>query len=288
MSHAIDAISKIEGEIATSIGDASRASEFLEVVFSLASLKFKFFTHTYFCKKAGFGSRNAVREIISGRKSITHASYRKITAVLGLSPRLMSFFALLVHRDFPELKILQLTPAQTEQAITRQRRIIAGKKNESAATSQAAPALFADRSFLLVYAAISATGPGTSLEEISTRTRLKPPSIARVVQVLERNQLIEKIGDRFVTSSEHLFFERLGGDDYFNSAYQETIAELAKNAGKLMAEKDNLLMQSVFNIDSKHLPNLIKTLKEAIGKYVDENACDSGDRVVKLAVAFYR
>ncbi len=287
MSHAIDAIAKIETEIAASIGDVSHAAEFLDRVFTLASEKFKFFTHTYFCKKAGFGSRNAVREIISGRKPFTHASYKKITDALALSPRLMSLFTLLIHRDFPDLKILTLTPTQTEKALIRQKRIIAGKKTEPTG-SQAAPALFADRSCLLVYAAISATTPGTSVDEISTRTRLKPDSVLKVLRLLERNHLVEKVGNQYVTRSEHMFFEKLGGSEYFMSAYQETIAELSKNAAKLMTEKDNLLMQSVFNIDSKQLPHLIKLLKNTIEKYIDENACDSGDRVVKLAVAFYR
>ena len=254
--------------------------EFLKIVFDVYGRELAFFSHSYFCKKAGFKSRNALREIIAGRRKLTALSYQKIIENLELCPAAEKLFQLLVAEEYPDL---ERAVAGTPQAIQRQKTVLAN----SSVKLPAPETVMGDRRYLEVYAAMGGAEHGATLEQLVERTSLRREYISKVVQQLSGHGLVKVEDDHFFPLNSHIFMHKLGGNEYFRSSFMQTLDEISRRQQALFDDRDTFFFQSVYMVKRQNMPDLISALKKTISAYVEDSMVDDGNAIAKLNLSFY-
>jgi uncharacterized protein (TIGR02147 family) len=262
----------------------SNYRQFLAKIFSYLKTRSSGFSYGSFAQKAGFSSRNYLRDIMNGDKRMTVAAFPKICRGLKISGEWKKYLALLSAIDEQEMnpenwskdKILQ----KLEKSKGRiQKKVITGPEPKNLK-------FFESSNWLPIYAALGSVERGSSLHEIEKRTGISRATCQQVLEELYAHNVIrwDKSTDRFFPSTLHYVFNEMGKDKFFKRSFLRTSKRVSEAAERTFENDDRLFFSSVFSVDRAKLPEFKIQLRELLLSFVDSVEDDQGTTVAELAV----
>lgn len=263
---------------------ASDYREFLSTYLEINHLSFADLART-----TGFG-RGFPSDVVSGRRRLTAKSYSAFENGLKLPLTGKKLFKLLVAKEeieiFPELRKHQdmIEPWIEE---LRGKSLPIPHRETSKAKDAPLEKLMRNPQVISVYAAAGEPGKASSLKQICQRTQLSPAVAQSALKDLEKIGLIQQVDGLFEPKDLHLIFKANDASDVVIGLFKQACQMAAQRSAVAMTSNEELFFASRFCIDQARLPELKKSLRELILKFIDESIKADGDRVVHLATTLH-
>lgn len=245
------------------------------------------FSLAAFARKAGFGSRGFIVDVVSGKKRLTSRSLPKVVKGLGLKGKYRQLFVTLVELSEPDISAQPKKPEVLQDKIKRLRSEIISQKRQKSLTDSSSPSnLYSSLDFLMVYSALGSFELGASLDQILQRTSLEKVAVKKLIIQMKEQQIAEEKVGRFFAINSHVVFEEIGRNQAFQKTYQETLTQV-RSRSKEMDCEDKLFFHSTLPLNKSDMPELRKHLRESLTQFVHDHQVDDGDHVSLVQLAFF-
>ena len=255
----------------------------------------------------GFSSRNAVRDIVDGRRRMTAACLRKLISVcdkskvpkqldanvkapgenirrcLQLSAEQIRLLEVLVYVDEPDLDPLGRSPALLRRDYDRLRRKL--QQRLSPDLSQAKrDELYQSIHWSRVYAALGSE-EGASIQEIQQRTGLSVRVISPILQRLIDAALVASRGERFVAVSQNIHLSNLADNEHFKVHFHNALRHALGRSQRHFDDPESLFLALHFSASRGRMADLCQAIKSLVLDFANQNEQPEGDCVVRLTLA---
>lgn len=240
-------------------------------------------------KRAGFGSKSFLNDVIAGRKRLTPRSLDKVSSALGLSGAWAEYFKCLVAR---EETIFQ--NARQQRPFFQNRVEVLHKKLSAKRTTHKSQGLsplveaFLDRDFPDVYAALGSLEDGETLDVIMARTHLP---IHRVQTVLNKMLDVELVRwdqktQRYYAQATTLLSESLRDARVFQQDFFRSLRKVQERFPKQAQTDRALFMSQTFSVRFADLPRLQAELAQSAIQFVEHAETSKGDAIAEICIGF--
>ncbi len=245
-------------------------------------------------RATGF-ARGFPSDVISGRRRLTAQSCFAFEKALRLPAPGRKLFRLLVAFEEPDLfpDVDRKIIAHTIEDLRRKPWRKARREILSAEDLKAHDVLCSLRS-AMVYAACGSPEQPATWNQLLHRTQISEDLLLAEVERMMSAGLIQKIKKSsesealFVPQDLHVFIQPDQSTNLMKSIFRESARAAAERAETAMNSESEFFFSSVFTVNSSRLPELKKTLREAILKFVDESLQADGESLAKVIVGLHR
>ena len=238
-------------------------------------------------RAAGFG-RGFPGDVISGKRRLTGKSCHAFEMALKVPAPARKLFRFLVARDEPDV-FPELEPERVLKTI-EELRVRPWSQLRRDLQDKDAPVIeqvFRDPRASLIFAAAGDPDRGATRNEIIERTRLEPSETDTVLRQMVSAGLVENRAGKYSPKDLHLFFQSTRKNEMFLGMYRRACLAMADRAVENLASETEFFFTSAFCVSEARLPELKKTLRETILKFIDDSIQSDGDRITKLSVGFH-
>ncbi len=256
-----------------------RREEILEVLCSTTDLltflsamfdtkKEHAFSFASFARKAGYSARSFPREICLGTRKLTPKSLPSFQMGLGLTGDAAQYFRWMVILDNPNFLPVCYSKEQIESKLNRlrMRLLKRAEKQRQLVDSQ----LYHLADYPYVLALMGTEEHGSTLEEITRRTRLPAEVCRKVVESMTHHGLARTDGMRFFPEQSHLVCLEQKRPGAFQSFYLQTLKQTEIRARRAFNSEEHLFLNSIFTVPKKKMPRLKKELRKVLVKFVEK------------------
>ena len=236
------------------------------------------------CRKAGFGSRSYLSEILSGKKGLSRDAMLRLKTALKLTGSLAKLFEALVIKEHPMIEpktdLIRLNQKITELRGELKNLTVSSQKNIKPDLNRP--------EFFQIYAALGAWDKGASLDEISNRTGLSTRIIKSVLLLMIKKEIVELKQDRYFALSSKV--DDISSKDFESVSLmvRKVCSTIHRNSAALVKDEVNLNLYSAFSIRRDQMPKLKKALQKAVFDVLDEYQDDNGDCVEQIFLSSFR
>lgn len=231
--------------------------------------------------KAGFKSRNHIRELISGKRPMTLKSLTGLKRALPLPSEVREIFEYLVYCDQNELAGRALSQEQILNRLERLRERLRQKYINTRIS------IFEIENGPLVYAAFPTLKSSVTIKQLASKTGLKPYDVRAALVQLITLKLVEfdSLSRRYSASDNQMTIDQLGDNEGFKKYF---LREIEKSKELVRDEFDqHLFYSSIFPIKANRIDEYKKELRSLLNKFVDDYESAHGDKVVHLTTCFF-
>lgn len=253
--------------------------EFIVRVLELRTSDQRKFGYADLARSSGFVSRSFPREVVTGKKTLTLDSLRKMSKGLGLPKDLIQYFTYLVELEVESCRAEGKSTLSIEKSLKNLKSRIVQKENE---LLKEADGPFANKFLPRVFAALGAELDGASTTEVKKRTSFSEETILTSLKTLEDLGLAVRKGTRFYPQVSHPSLQNLNSETQFKRYFKANLDEISKELEADYSKDHCLSFNSCFIISIKDAVRLKEELRELLLKYVDEHDSPTGDKVVSL------
>jgi hypothetical protein len=196
------------------------------------------------------------------------------------------YFRLLVYRDRPELR-KGTTNADIDKLLEKSRvrllRHIHNRKQDHLLS------VYSQNAWPIVYASLGSDVNGASMDEISARARIPYRECEKILQEMERHQVVRKHTEtgKFLSHNPHLIYQGLGNNSAFKDFFLASIVRAKKNAQANFSEQDRLFFSSAISVKRSNLQKYRLKLRELLDTFA-ENAEDvDGEDIVSIVCSLF-
>lgn len=234
------------------------------------------FSYVALADKIGFSSRSVLSEIFSGKRVPSYKAFLRLTSALGLSRAEKELLAYLIARDYPKFD-RTVGAEKIDSIIDRAKARLSTKRRQEIRTPLAGARL---GRWPKVYSAI---GKGCGDAEIAKRTGLPEAIVSQVLRELADAGLIEKQGNRYRSSEEHLTLDPRLHQKVVESFLLEELSGLPKSVSERYADPEQLVFGAALSIRRENLGKLKRHLRQTLTQAIDQYFDSDGDTFVTLA-----
>lgn len=277
----LDTSTEILKQLANSLG----YRDFLQAAFSFCKENNPKFSYAYFAKKAGFSSRNFVRDIVIGDKRLTLESAIKFSKGLGLTGASKKYFLLLVAREEKGANADGLSPELIQSRLQRIRFQLAAKVDSKNQSKKKTSELYRFNDWPVVYAALGKVGVGVPLSEVSKRTRIRQEVCKNILEEMISAKVVELKAGCYLAPDFHVILKSQKDKSSFQRFFLHCLAEAKRSAQTNFESNDALFLTSVASIKASRAADFKEKLRDLILGFTEEIEDSDGDDVVSLTVA---
>lgn len=231
--------------------------------------------------KAGFSSRNYLREVVTGKKMPREDSLKRILKALKAKPKAIQLCCALRTRaegkkSFSTLQNQKLNKLRTDWESRKE-------EDEQEHTGL----LFSKGQIPVVLASVGSDRVGSSLALICHRSGFTEQVVTSVLELLLNRKIVSVENGLYYMCNTHLIFDHLGGSDSFREFFLEGIERSKIQAKKKFSSKNHLFFQSHFTFKSKDLPKLRQNLRQVLIDFIEEHECEDGDSLAHLNLSLF-
>ncbi len=261
--------------------DCGGFNDFLIKSLALQYSKKKRVNYSDFSMRAGFASRSYLTELLKGKKGLSHDSLMKIKSGLKLPKSYLALLELLALQDYPELRPKTLTIDLLNKKLTKARRTCRAKRIEKGAVHELSSLAGRSETYQ-VYASLGSEEKGASLDQIHLRSRLPEKSIEKSLELLIKENIVEKKEERFYAKANSLSLFGLKSDEGLSELFGQVCRQIIENRKQLTDDETNSIFYTSFSMNECDFVRFKVKMKEAIFSVVEEFQEDDGDSVRQL------
>jgi uncharacterized protein (TIGR02147 family) len=267
--------------------EASSYREFLGQAFALLK-KEKRFSYASFARRAGFRAWSYPRDIVQGKKRLSAKAVPRFIRALNLPADEAGYFSLLVYRDEPDLAPQPLSPSQIQEGLASANRKIRTKLVQKKMGGYH-PAIYRIADWPYVYAALGDGQTGATLDEIARRCRLGLATCRRVLQEMEKYQLVDSLAEsrRYRARTLNLVSMGLGEQGSFKEFYFRGLERGKKVAIRSFSSRECYFFSSVFSVKKSRMPELKERLRAVMQDFVCGAEDSAGEELATLMLSFW-
>jgi uncharacterized protein (TIGR02147 family) len=245
------------------------------------------YSYSALSQKAGFKSRSFIREVLDHKKNMSPVSLEKLCDILGYKSSVKQLALLLLQEELgPTSETLKI-----KLKITRLKKRIASDKQRYQ-FQKSFPVtnefvFFGQPELMYVYSALGSQENGANLDEIANKTNLNQNLCLANLEILLKNDFIEKRHDRYFAVLNHLVLSKLGKSVDFKNIFLRSLKDLQKNAYRNFDSGDDLFFHSAFSVSADNLAALKEKLRQTVVDFIDDQMDDEGGQIIKLTVGLY-
>lgn len=270
----------LEPDLQRKLLKAENFREFLNLALPLTNQ-----SQAILSRRAGFGSRSYLSELLKGKKGLSKDSLSRLKLALRLPRRWSQYFECLAWMEDAKLRPLNWNE---EDVLSHWRRLQADlKRDHSDLGRKAAEAHVPRPQVFQVYAALGDLASGATFPEILQRTGLTEKSARQALAQLLEYAAVEKKDDKFFALSSRADALNLRRSEALAEMLGTVCTDLQKNRSKIVSIPTNLTLYSAFSVQKEQLPLLKQKLQEAVFDVLDEFQVDSGNQVQQIFVSLY-
>lgn len=259
---------------------------FLRLVYSHLKETQPHFSYGTFALKAGFSSRNYLRDIIAGQKRVTVAAFPKICRGLKIKGELKTYLSLMAALEERPLNFDSLSEIELRKKLAQSK--VRLNKTVIEKPSPVTVDFYQMENWLPIYAALGSEESGATIDAIQSRTKL-----TRSKCLADLNLMVQKGVVKFKSEEQtyhpgplHYVFNTLGEDEFFKAAFIKSAQRALKSANSNFTKADRLFFSSTFSIDSKKLTDFRLQLRELLLDFVASAESSEGDAIAEVSLCF--
>jgi hypothetical protein len=269
--------------------------DFLRVYFRETNL-----SYAEVARRGGFSSRSYPRDVTEGRRRLTAKSLPSLSRGLRLDPALSRLLQSLYFSEYPDEHPETLTAQALRTRLERERLDVARSQRRGVRRKTQIPetSKLGDRDLTHlaagltdVVAALGELKDGATLDEIQKRTGLGKNVLARQLDSLVREGVLDYAGDsrRYFPGTAHIDWTGQAGNRLARAVYVSAAERLAETARGHFARPDAMFVNSAVSIPREDLPRFKEELKELLLKFVDRSVETgaSPDTVVQIVAGMF-
>jgi len=266
-------------------------TEFLErYLEGSESLNIKKIAQAELARRCDFSSRSLPRELILGKRALSHANLLKLEKGMKLPIDMRDLFRLLVSKKELKLNLADGTNSEKDKKIKKIRKQIEKKyganilKNESSSLKD----IMGLRYPLQIYASLNVQAHGSTLEDIYNLTNIPKSVLKKDLKIMEKLKLVKYSEDHDSYScDENLLFIRSHlSDVLFRNIFQRSFRRILAFLNQDYDKKDSSIYSNVLNFRAKRsdLPLIKNKLHESLSSIMSEFDNDEGEEVLSISL----
>ncbi|KYG60959.1 hypothetical protein AZI86_18755 [Bdellovibrio bacteriovorus] len=234
-----------------------------------------------FSRHCGFSSRSFLSEYLSGKKKLSKESLRSIRHALNIPKMAQEYFALLVGQEQPELSPLSQDKIAVE--ILRLRKSFKTGNRTPRTLGPLLGKVVSKKKCFLVYASLGDQEQGASLEDILKRSKLSKVEALRNIEILETSGLVTEKKGRYFANETAVDMLNFTGKE-LGTLVGELGREIATSPAEFTDNPNNLVLYSVFSVETRQLAAFKERLRDAVYKVMDEFQSENGNSTQQVFI----
>jgi len=237
------------------------------------------FSYAELSRRAGFASRNYVREIALGNRRLSAKSLTGLTRAFGLKGDTAKYFALLARLDNPGIDDEAMSTQQITMTMSHLREKLQNRRERRISEETS---IYAIPDWPDLYAALGRANGGATLGEITCRTRFSAVHCQQTLTAMEKHGVVRYDSDRYFPGEGHLIFSESIATGLFQKYFQQGLKNLASESRERFVGDDRLFFRSSFSVSAARMQEFKKELRELLLKFSEDCETAEGDKIATL------
>lgn len=245
-------------------------------------------TYQEFSNRSGISSKSFLKDVIAGRKRLTHRSTPKVFIALKLDRSWREFLNSLIIIEEEDLRGPRFNRDRELEKLEKIKEKIRKTRKERIISDSKILELYLTKDFPEIFAALGSEEKGATIEDIIHRTNLPLKRIDFILRKMRKNKIVayDEIENVFRASNQSFQAKELGSDEYFHKDFLRSIKKVKDRFTSQVNSAQSLFVTHTLSVSSDRLKEFAGKLDALLQDFTDDLESPEGDTVAEITLAF--